>query len=248
MADQFAAALLEALEPWRTTHLDWYATAIGAMFQPVRDLTFDVGADGDSGYVPGWGPLLDPTLCPTAALPYLGQFVGVAVPDGADDATARAAIRAESGFSRGTLAAITKAVERSISTTWAPSVAYVIDQLVQHGNPPTVYKATANFTSPATFDTAHLAVVDIRTQYSVLERLKFDLTRDAYHLTLIVRPAQLAPANDTAALLAAVNAVKPAGIVLETVVTTSPRWQDATLTWAAVGGSVTWATVDTGQV
>jgi ABC-type sugar transport system substrate-binding protein len=58
----------------------------------------------------------------------------------------------------------------------------------------------------------------------------------------------LSPAGDDSALVAAVTAVKPAGIVVYYVVSDSPRWQDATLTWGAVAGTVTWDNVQAGDV
>src|ERR1041385_2415763 len=40
----------------------------------------------------GWRPLLDPSICPADALPFLGQFVGAQVPVGSDEVTARAIV------------------------------------------------------------------------------------------------------------------------------------------------------------
>lgn len=54
----------------------------------------------------GWQPLLDPDLAPARALPFLGQMVGVQVPIGADEATARAVVKAKGGWGRGTPASI----------------------------------------------------------------------------------------------------------------------------------------------
>lgn len=55
---------------------------------------------------PPWSVLLDIDRCPTYALPWLGQFVGVRLPPSLPDAQMRQAIRAEQGWQRGTVAAI----------------------------------------------------------------------------------------------------------------------------------------------
>lgn len=84
--------------------------ALGAMFQPIRTL---VRAD-DQGN-PGWSLLLDITRCPTANLPYLGQFVGVQVDPSLDDAQQRLQISQESGMARGTVGAITAAAQKYLT-------------------------------------------------------------------------------------------------------------------------------------
>lgn len=70
----------------------------------------------------------------------------------------------------------------------------------------------------------------------------------AYQLTVVVQPAQLSPPGNTAAITAAINATKPAGIVLYVVANNTPAWFQATKTWDAVGGTVQWATLATGDV
>jgi hypothetical protein len=74
--------------------------AIGRMLAQVAEV-FD--PEGD---VPPLAPILSPDLCPTWALPWLAQLLGVTLPKGVDDATARAMIKDVSGFKRGTPAAI----------------------------------------------------------------------------------------------------------------------------------------------
>jgi len=83
--------------------------AIGAMFQTVDDVVRDT-PDG-----PGFSILLDLNRCPSEALDWLGQFVGVRLPAGATDAEKRAAIAAESGFRRGTRAALEAAVKATLT-------------------------------------------------------------------------------------------------------------------------------------
>src|SRR5579884_1008331 len=107
--------LLEQMQPWSSPDHDTYLTALGAMFEQITQLSMDYGNDGDPDYVPGWGALLDVDLCPTEFLPYLAQFNGTVVPSGADDATARAIIRAEAGMQRGTPAAMKAAALRNLT-------------------------------------------------------------------------------------------------------------------------------------
>lgn len=109
--------LIRAMQPWITLHLAWYLDAIGAMFQQCAQLVLDQGIDGDPTYLPGYGTLLDPTVATGQDLQYLGQFVGVPVPNGLPDATARALVLAEGGLKRGTLPAVISAVQRNLSGT-----------------------------------------------------------------------------------------------------------------------------------
>lgn len=61
----------------------------------------------DQGPNPGWSILLDVTRCPTYALPWLAQFVGVRFSSTqTTDAAQRSAIIGEQGFNRGTVSAI----------------------------------------------------------------------------------------------------------------------------------------------
>src|SRR5690242_9840580 len=111
----FTDRLSAALEPWMTDDLQTLVDAIGAMFEPVETLVADTGIDGDPGFVPGWGVVFDPDTCPPAQLPYLAQFVGAVIPTGADEATARAVVKAENNLTRGTPTAIAGAVRRTLS-------------------------------------------------------------------------------------------------------------------------------------
>lgn len=153
----------------QTTALAYWCDAVGiGIVDPIYTLVADVSVDGLPDYVPGWGQLLDPTTIPAANLPYLGQFVGVQIPPGTDELTARSLVKAEAGKNRGTLASIRAAVERSISTPWAPLTAYLAGVLVTNAG--LYYKVTTNFTSGATFTTTDLLQVDPASQYQVVER------------------------------------------------------------------------------
>ncbi len=108
----FGARLSANLLPWLTSDLERYCEAIGVMFDPVLELVEEEGSDGEAGYVPAWGKLLNPELCPAEALPYLAQFVGVEIPAGTSESEARALLKGEAGLERGTLASIEGACAR----------------------------------------------------------------------------------------------------------------------------------------
>lgn len=107
--------LIEALEPWMTADLARVCDALGVMFQPVAELTAEMKSDGEPGYVPPWGILFDPDLCPAKYLPYLAQFVGTPLPITASEAEARKIVKEEQGFARGTLGAVEVAVRKSLT-------------------------------------------------------------------------------------------------------------------------------------
>jgi hypothetical protein len=74
--------------------------------------------------IPGWGTVLDVDLCPDYALPWLAQFVGVRFDSLTDTAAAqRAAIRAQGGFSRGTLNSLLAAAQKYLMATKTVTVA-----------------------------------------------------------------------------------------------------------------------------
>jgi hypothetical protein len=92
-----------------------------------------------------WDPLLDVDLSPDWNLPYLGQFVGVRVTPGATPAQARAQIKAEGGFKRGTVAALREAVRATLTGT------QFVDVIERDGDPwhITVTTRSAETPSPA---------------------------------------------------------------------------------------------------
>jgi hypothetical protein len=68
--------------------------------------------------IPGWGTVLDVDLCPDYALPWLAQFVGVRFDSLTETAAAqRTAIRAQGGFSRGTVASLQLAAKKYLKAT-----------------------------------------------------------------------------------------------------------------------------------
>jgi|SRR6185437_4019624 len=87
------------------TFLTWL-DGIGQQQQIIDNLIRDQGAN------PGWSIVLDVTRCPTYALPWLAQFVGVRFtgPVLGNDSLMRNAIVAKNGFNRGTPGSIVAAV------------------------------------------------------------------------------------------------------------------------------------------
>ncbi len=140
----FASHLIERLKPWgaegnpggletspelttgpeleteaagSASDLSVYLTALASMFEPTLELAQEVGTDGKPGYVPTWGRVMDPSICPNDALPWLAQFVGVAIPKIATEAEARTLVKGESGLERGTLGSIERACKRILGAT-----------------------------------------------------------------------------------------------------------------------------------
>jgi hypothetical protein len=93
---------------WAHAHL---CEAIGLMLEQVAEV-FD--PEGD---VPPLAPILDPELCPEWALPWLAQFVGVAIPPGTPPEDARTLITDVAGFRRGTPAAMRAAASALLTDT-----------------------------------------------------------------------------------------------------------------------------------
>lgn len=111
---RFGKRWITKLEPWRTDDLGRFVDAVGQMFEAVLELTEEEGMIGKPGWVPSWGKLFNPELCPAPYLGYLAQYVGVELPKEATEAEKRALIKAESGLERGTLKAVESAVERTL--------------------------------------------------------------------------------------------------------------------------------------
>jgi hypothetical protein len=110
----FADRLIEAMQPYvnidNEGHFVLLCQAIGAMFQPVEDLS----ADQDDG-TPGWTIILDINRIPAAYLGYLAQFVGVRLQDGLTDDQQRARVAGTGGFQRGRPASIIAAAQQHLT-------------------------------------------------------------------------------------------------------------------------------------
>ena len=88
------------------TFLSWLE-GIGGQQQLIDNLC------RDSEFGPGWSAIVDLGRCPSYALPWLAQFVGVNLPGSilSNDEATRQAILAHPGFNRGTVAAIIDAAQ-----------------------------------------------------------------------------------------------------------------------------------------
>lgn len=175
----FADGLLSSLAPWAPTGSDFanFTNAIATMFEGVYDLVADTGSpDEPAAFTAGWSTLLDPNACPAAYLPYCGAFVGVIVPPGMDEATARAKIIAEQNFNRGTgFAGV-----YDTSTTAAGGGGAIV-------------------TAAQRFLTGDQSV-------TLLERTAADGdTEDAYHFVLICLASELSSADQLSAAVDAVR-------------------------------------------
>ncbi len=159
---------------------------VGVMFEEVAQLV-EPGPNGE----PGWSLLLDVGRCPAAALPWLGQFVGVTVDPALDEASQRQQIRDEQGMARGTPAAIVAAAQRYLTGT--------------------------------------RSVILIERDASVCPSVP------AYGLKVLTRTVETA---DTAVVLAALIAAKPAGIILDYSTVDGQTWQDVIDNYATWGDAI----------
>jgi hypothetical protein len=76
------------------------------------------GAPDDAyQYAPGWSQIMDINRCPTFALPWLAQFVGVHASTGLTRAQLVDKITNRSGFQRGTVAMLVNSLVASINTS-----------------------------------------------------------------------------------------------------------------------------------
>lgn len=92
-----------------------------------RELVDDLVRDTDAGV--GWSGILDVDRCPSWALHWLGQLVGVFIPRGTLDADARNMIRTPQGFRRCTVRAMKDAVAATL-TSKDPANVFVLERQV----------------------------------------------------------------------------------------------------------------------
>lgn len=98
-----------------------WISGIGEMIQAVDNLCAGQ-SDTDGNVAPPWSQLLDIKRCPTAALPWLGQFNGVRVNPNARDDQQRYAIEHPQGFARGTPAAIVDAANALLQSGYSATL------------------------------------------------------------------------------------------------------------------------------
>jgi hypothetical protein len=110
------ARLAEKLAAWADEEgdLNREMDAIGTMAEPLALVIEDQGFDGQPGFVPSYGRVMNPDECPADFLPWLGMFVGVPIPEGMPEAEARELIKLELGIHRGTQASIEQAITRTL--------------------------------------------------------------------------------------------------------------------------------------
>jgi hypothetical protein len=227
-ADIVGTRLENKLQPWMSPDLPMLLQSMGAMAQPVMEVIEDEGFEGEANFIPGYGRIFDPKLCPGGFLAYLGQFVGVSIPIGTPEAEARQLVKNESGLERGTQASVESAIQRSISRFWMKNTTYLIGELVRHEAPDGLlcYEVTKTFTSGASFTSANLVLTNIQTQYELLPREKADGESSPFYYTVIAHGSQLLPVNSLAAMEANVDGVRPAGLIGEYVLTEEPLQTD----------------------
>lgn len=85
-------ALGNTVDRWDLLHL---CESMGQSLQKLDDVI------RDRGETPGWAVVMDPDEAPAEWLPWLGQFVGVRLPEGEGDAESRVRIKTTPNFHRG---------------------------------------------------------------------------------------------------------------------------------------------------
>lgn len=228
----FTAQILASFTPWLAYDVNGdlygYLVALGSMYDTVATLVSDQGFPQDSDFVPGWSILLDPFNCPGQFLPFLAQFVGVALPPGTDPDYARQQILAECGQRRGTTGTILWAIQQNmVGGNAAPSI---YGLLSQRPDPTTVaagsfYIATdANILyrldgSGAGASWEQVAQLNERTSPS---------GPDGYYFTVVVDPDDVA---DELSLVEMVTARKPAGVQWTLLGVPGFTWAQAINEW-----------------
>lgn len=120
MTTTLTQQIADSTATWNDPAGNWAAfnAALAAAGEEVYGIVVDQGdPDSPGTYIPGWSVLLDPTNCPAKFLPYCAMFNGTNVQPGTAEADARAIIKGESGFARGTAASIIAAAQRFLSGT-----------------------------------------------------------------------------------------------------------------------------------
>lgn len=158
---------------------------IGELLQTIDNLCRD-----DPAGWPGWSVVLDLYRCPTYALPWLGQLVGVRVDPTQSDAAQRIAIQNEVSWTRGTPAALRTVAQQFL--TGAKTV-----------------NITERDTSPY-----HLGIQVFQSQIEGMTYGQLSATYAKYSDLTAAFSTYAAYAAANAALVNALNAALPAGLVL----------------------------------
>lgn len=201
MTVSFADDLNAQLGPWQTPSLTIFADALAVMFQPVADLIYDQGEDGDEDFLCGWGILLDVDACKPEHLPYLGQFVGVQVTPGLNPEGQRIQIREAAAHARGTVAAMVGAAKPYLSGTRSATM-YERTDGVLPGDQPYLMLLITYTAETAVSPTIGLLESTFATAGDI----------EAAFTTIGQMETQLSPTE--AEMLAAVDTMRPAGVYL----------------------------------
>lgn len=200
-----AQELYDRLGPWKQAD-DGTLAALVASLADQWDSVAQIVSDSDDG--PGWSAALDVDRCPSWLLPWLGQWVGVRVPAGADADTMRSAIRNEAGFARGTLVALQAAAAKYLKPGYTIQILERTDDaytLTAHG-----YISWLLGDSYAELSAAYPTYTDLGGAFA---------TYDLF-------------SKSTAALTSALQDAKPAGLVLTVDIQTSAHYSDLTSGWS----------------
>ena len=162
-----------------------FMDGLGQLLQPIDDVSADTPTR------PGWSQLLDPTIAPTWALPWLAQFVGVRFnATTSTDAQQRAAIQAEQGFTRGTPAAMQLAVSKWLNPG---------QQVLIYERTPDPYSLTVVVSLAAATSEPYWELSNTYATYAA-----WKATGDLYGAAPVAE----------AQIIAALESQKPAGVVL----------------------------------
>src|ERR1700733_4567258 len=80
--EPFAERLISKMAPWSNADFELYLKAAAAPYEKLEAILEEVGEQGQPGWVPPYGKILNPLTCPYEYLPFLSQFVGASVPEG----------------------------------------------------------------------------------------------------------------------------------------------------------------------
>lgn len=119
VVSQAAEELFAALGPWRDQDSDdtgWVLLRMcEAAASPLQSI-IDNARDQPNG-TPGWARVMSADTAPDSWLPWLGQFVGVAIDTYMTPAQQRSQIKAEQSWQRGTVGYLKQTIQRYLQRT-----------------------------------------------------------------------------------------------------------------------------------
>lgn len=193
-AGSFAEAVYAQLEPyaWDDENQGWALLCfVGALGQLVQDIDTYAHDDGSNA---GWTMLLDLDRIPDAALPWLGQFVGVAVDPTLTAAQQRQQIRAEGGMARGTLQSMVNGIQRHLINNKTVIIrerftdAYNFDVITYAGD---TYASNFDYDAIFNQEATYNALYNDFLTYSDIYVKGMSYSLDVYNEILAQKPAGL---------------------------------------------------------